>query len=86
MNILLFSQFRPTFTPTGAKFRKYVGHSAHVTNVRFSGDHKWLVSTGGADHAVFQWRVISDAAIGEKAELEMSDGHMAAGESCELQT
>ena len=44
----------------GAKFRKYVGHSAHVTNVRFTNDSKWLVSTGGADHAVFQWRVIGE--------------------------
>uniref|UniRef100_H2YU30 Anaphase-promoting complex subunit 4 WD40 domain-containing protein n=1 Tax=Ciona savignyi TaxID=51511 RepID=H2YU30_CIOSA len=44
----------------GAKFRKYVGHSAHVTNVRFSSDHQWILSTGGADHSVFQWRFITD--------------------------
>jgi len=44
----------------GAKFRRYVGHSAHVTNVRFTSDSKWLISTGGADHAVFQWRVLGE--------------------------
>ncbi|XP_012942464.1 echinoderm microtubule-associated protein-like 6 isoform X2 [Aplysia californica] len=42
----------------GAKFRKYVGHSAHVTNVRFSSDHHKVISTGGEDHSVFQWRFL----------------------------
>lgn len=45
---------------SGAKFRKYVGHSAHVTNVRFSHDKTKVISTGGADHAVFQWRFLLD--------------------------
>lgn len=45
---------------SGAKFRKYVGHSAHVTNVRWSHDFQWVVSTGGADHSVFQWRFIPE--------------------------
>ncbi len=40
----------------GAKFRKYVGHSAHVTNVRFSHDKTRVISTGGGDHAIFLWR------------------------------
>lgn len=44
----------------GAKFRKYIGHSAHVTNVRWSHDHQWVISIGGADHAVFQWRFIPE--------------------------
>ncbi|XP_078490103.1 echinoderm microtubule-associated protein-like 6 [Ciona intestinalis] len=44
----------------GAKFRKYVGHSAHVTNVRISSDQQWMLSTGGADHAVFQWKLVVD--------------------------
>ncbi|XP_054543716.1 echinoderm microtubule-associated protein-like 6 [Talpa occidentalis] len=44
----------------GAKFRKYVGHSAHVTNVRWSHDFQWVLSTGGADHSVFQWRFIPE--------------------------
>ena len=32
-----------------ATHKKYVGHSAHVTNVRFSWDDKYLVSAGGDD-------------------------------------
>lgn len=45
---------------TGAKFRKYVGHSAHVTNVRFSHDMMRVISVGGGDHAIFQWRYLPD--------------------------
>lgn len=45
---------------TGAKFRKYTGHSAHVTNVRFSNDQYRVISTGGADHAIFQWRFLPE--------------------------
>lgn len=56
----LVKLFRFPCVKKGAKFRKYVGHSAHVTNVRFSTDGMSLVSTGGADHAVFQWKVIPE--------------------------
>lgn len=35
-----------------------MGHSAHVTNVRFSHDKRRVISTGGADHAIFQWRFL----------------------------
>lgn len=38
-----------------------MGHSAHVTSVRWSHDFQWVLSTGGADHAVFQWRFIPEA-------------------------
>ena len=44
----------------GAKFKKYVGHSAHVTNVRWSHDFQWILTTGGADHSVFQWRFLPE--------------------------
>ncbi|XP_064600933.1 echinoderm microtubule-associated protein-like 6 [Liolophura sinensis] len=47
----------------GAKFRKYVGHSAHVTNVRFTNDKTYVISTGGADHAIFQWKFYQDGAM-----------------------
>ena len=63
----------------GARFRKYVGHSAHVTNVRFSHDKRRLLSTGGADHAVFQWRF-----FGESMPLEDSQGKYT-GACCLLQ-
>ncbi|XP_075452065.1 echinoderm microtubule-associated protein-like 6 isoform X2 [Ascaphus truei] len=56
----LVKLFRFPSLKKGAKFRKYVGHSAHVTNVRWSHDFQWVLSTGGADHSVFQWRFIPE--------------------------
>ena len=35
----------------GAKFKKYVGYSAHVTNVRFMCDKHHVISVGGADNS-----------------------------------
>lgn len=43
-------------TTKHAKFKKYAGHSAHVTNVRFAYGDRFLVSTGGGDTAVLVWR------------------------------
>ncbi|CAL4174523.1 unnamed protein product, partial [Meganyctiphanes norvegica] len=40
----------------GSKCRVFVGHSAHVTNVRWTSDSGHVVSVGGADHAVFLWK------------------------------
>ncbi|XP_078701340.1 echinoderm microtubule-associated protein-like 2 isoform X2 [Branchiostoma floridae x Branchiostoma belcheri] len=45
----------------------YPGHSSHVTCVRFLYDDSYLLSTGGADCAVFQWRV-----VGKGAKLDKS--------------
>ncbi|XP_077645757.1 LOW QUALITY PROTEIN: echinoderm microtubule-associated protein-like 3 [Lonchura striata] len=36
----------------------YGGHGSHVTNVRFTHDDGHLVSLGGKDTSVFQWRVL----------------------------
>lgn len=33
----------------------YLGHSAQVTRVRFSGDDKYLISTGGNDKTTLIW-------------------------------
>lgn len=48
-----------TTISAGAKFRKYTGHSAHVTNVRFTHNQSHVISVGGADNAIFQWQFIS---------------------------
>lgn len=56
----------------GAKFRKYTGHSAHVTNVRFISDKRRVISTGGADHGVFQWKFLPEGVEGEDDETAES--------------
>ena len=33
----------------------YLGHSSHVTKVKFSADDKYLISTGGHDKTVLVW-------------------------------
>ncbi|XP_076021748.1 echinoderm microtubule-associated protein-like 1 isoform X3 [Genypterus blacodes] len=45
------SQFR-------APSHVYGGHSSHVTNVTFLFDDSVLVSTGGKDMSVMQWRIV----------------------------
>lgn len=42
--------------PKGAHALEFSGHSSHVTNVRWAALDEWLVSTGGNDRCVFQWR------------------------------
>lgn len=39
-DVLMFSQ---------AKHKRYFGHSAHITNIRFSCDDKFAISAGGSD-------------------------------------
>lgn len=39
-----------------AGFRKYKGHSSHVTCARFSHSDNWLFTCGSRDRAVFQFR------------------------------
>lgn len=60
---------------TAAKFKKYIGHSAHVTNVRWSHDLQWVMSTGGADHALFQWRFLPEGVMNGVLEPLLQGGH-----------
>jgi WD40 repeat protein len=52
-------------------FQRFVGHSDKVTNCKFSRDDKYLVSLGGWDKAIFQWRVVAGDA--EDCEYDDSD-------------
>lgn len=56
----LVKLFRFPASKRGAKFRKYNGHSAHVTNVSWTNDGQFLLSIGGADHGLFQWKLIDN--------------------------
>jgi len=38
------------------KRKEYIGHSSHVTRVRFTFDDSFLVSTGGNDKSLIIWR------------------------------
>jgi WD40 repeat protein len=44
----------------GAEFVLGTGHASHVTNVKFSRQDKYLLSTGGEDQTVMQWRIFSN--------------------------
>uniref|UniRef100_A0A8K9XPU4 EMAP like 6 n=1 Tax=Oncorhynchus mykiss TaxID=8022 RepID=A0A8K9XPU4_ONCMY len=59
----LVKLFRFPCLKKAAKFKKYIGHSAHVTNVRWSHDLQWVLSTGGADHALFQWKFLPEGVM-----------------------
>lgn len=40
----------------GAECLSFAGHSSHVTNIRFSYDDRYVISAGGADLCLFQWK------------------------------
>ena len=45
-----------------------------MTNVRFSHDLIRVISVGGADHAVFQWRYLPDGPQGDDGDDEADGG------------
>ncbi|XP_049993151.1 echinoderm microtubule-associated protein-like 3 isoform X3 [Alexandromys fortis] len=47
-----------------APSRMYSGHGSHVTSVRFTHDDSYLVSLGGKDASIFQWRVLGAGGSG----------------------
>ena len=40
------------------KNKSFVGHSSHVTRVRFSRDQRFLLSTGGNDRTIILWKLV----------------------------
>ncbi|XP_074060678.1 echinoderm microtubule-associated protein-like 4 isoform X1 [Macrotis lagotis] len=46
-----------------APSHKYSGHSSHVTNVSFTHNDSHLISTGGKDMSIIQWRVVEKLAL-----------------------
>lgn len=40
----------------GSGFGKFTGHSSFVQNVRFSYDNQYVISVGGDELSIFQWR------------------------------
>jgi len=53
----------------GAECHEYSGHSAHVSCVRWTINDTHLISTGGNDRTIFQWKL-----IGGKGELVLPEG------------
>lgn len=51
-----------------APSHKYSAHSSHVTNVSFLYRDSHLISTGGKDMSIMQWRLV------EKTSLSLTDG------------
>ena len=44
-----------------AAYNQYNGHSSHVTTVRFMNDNKHIISVGGNDKAIFQFKFSFDS-------------------------
>ena len=47
--------FKFPCTVEKASFKSYMGHSSHVTRVKFSNNDKFVISTGGNDKTVIVW-------------------------------
>ncbi len=47
----------PVLENASSKFVLGKGHSSHVTNCRFNADDSYLLTTGGNDRSVFQWKI-----------------------------
>lgn len=51
-----------------SSFQNSLGHSSHVTNVRFVKNSNFLISTGGNDKSIFIWAI-----DGEDMEQDFDD-------------
>ncbi|XP_010182214.1 PREDICTED: echinoderm microtubule-associated protein-like 5, partial [Mesitornis unicolor] len=41
-----------------AKHKRFLGHSAHLTNIRFTSGDRFVVSAGGDDCSLFVWKCV----------------------------
>jgi len=49
-----------------ASYKKFIGHSSHVTCVRFTLNDHYVISTGGNDKSIFQWKYLADEEAAEE--------------------
>ncbi len=56
-----------------AAYNQYNGHSSHVTCVRFTSNNKHVISTGGNDKAIFQFKFAFDNEGNENEEVEYEE-------------
>ena len=54
---------------SGAASKHHYGHSAPIKNVGFSPGDRYVISVGGADRCVFQWKHVADDAEDEAEEF-----------------
>ena len=52
--------YRYPVVDTNAQAEDYWGHACEVTNVKWNADDSYLISSGGRDKAIFQWKVSRD--------------------------
>lgn len=45
-----------------------------MTNARWSYDQQLVLTTGGADHALFQWRFLSDDVMNGDLDINLEGG------------
>ena len=85
--------FRWPCIEKGSPFSVESGHASHVTNVRWNSNNEWVVSTGGNDRCVFQWKLMNQEVFddgkkefhGEEVEHDAFDPFASVGGGDEFQ-
>ncbi len=75
--------FKYPVAQPNAGFKKYTGHSAHVTNVRFTFKNSHIISTGGGEKSIFQWRYVFDENDDQEAKKIIENDDEDGGDSPE---
>lgn len=63
--------FRYPCVDEKSAFKSYLGHSSHVTKVKFSPNDKYVISTGGNDKTVLVWE--TDFAMDDPNSASVND-------------